>query len=69
MARKRKDNALGILAFIIGLPVLFANWLYDTLGMPTWLTYTLLLAVAITVLFAYFTKTAPEIQGDSDRKH
>ena len=56
MARKRKDNALGILAFIIGLPMLFANWLYDTLGMPTWLSYTLLIAVAGTVLLAYFAK-------------
>jgi restriction system protein len=56
MARKRKDNALGILAFIIALPVLFANWLYDTLGIPTWLTYTLLISAAVTVLITYFAK-------------
>ena len=56
MARKRKDKTLGIFAFIIGLPVLFANWLYDTLGIPTWFTYTLLICVAVIALFAYFAK-------------
>jgi restriction system protein len=56
MARKRKDHALSILALIIGLPVLFANWLYDMLGIPIWLTYTLLISAAVTALFAYFAK-------------
>jgi HJR/Mrr/RecB family endonuclease len=56
VARKRKNNALGILVLIIGLPVLFANWLHDKLGVPTWLIYTLLISVAVAALFAYFAE-------------
>ena len=55
MARKRKNSALGIL-LILGLPVLFANWLHDKLGMPTWLTYTLLISIAVAAFFVYFAE-------------
>jgi len=63
MSRKRKNNTLGILALIIGLPVLFANWLYDNLGMQTWLTYTLLIAIAVAALFAYFAAQSLKFRG------
>ena len=63
MARKRNDKALSILAVIIVLPVLFTNWLYDELGIPTWLTYTLLLSAVITALFAYCARQNKRIRA------
>jgi len=54
MARKYKNNAPGILLIIV--PVLLANWLSAKLGIPIWLTCTLLIPAAIAALFVYFAE-------------
>jgi HJR/Mrr/RecB family endonuclease len=55
MARKRKNNARGILVLIF-IILFLVNWLYDKLGIPTGLTYTLLISVAIAALLAHFAE-------------
>jgi restriction system protein len=54
MARKRKNNTFGRLVLIIGLSVFLANWLHDGFGIPTGLTYTLLIFTATVSLLVYF---------------
>ena len=56
MSKKRKDEALGVLAFILALPVLFANWLLDHAGIPPAVTYSLLIALAVVVGVALFIR-------------
>ena len=55
MARKKKnEEALGVLAFIIGVPILFANWIHDKIGIPQPVTYVVLGLSLIIGLWLYF---------------
>lgn len=57
MARKKKgEEALGILALILGAPVLFANWIHNKTGIPQAVTYVLLGSILVGGLWLYFSK-------------
>src|ERR1017187_7358952 len=57
MARRRKrDEALGILAFIIGAPIFFANWIHDKTGIPQLITYVVLGLILVGGLWLYFSQ-------------
>lgn len=54
--RKKNETALGILALILGAPILFANWIHDKTGIPQPVTYTLLGLIVIIGLWLYFSR-------------
>lgn len=57
MARRKKgDEALRILALIIGAPIFFANWIHDKTGIPQPVTYIVLGVVVVTGLYLYFAE-------------
>jgi restriction system protein len=53
MARKNSDTALGALALIIGAPILLADWIHRSLGIPQPVIYIALLIVAGTCIWKY----------------
>jgi HJR/Mrr/RecB family endonuclease len=57
MARKKKgEEALGILALIIGAPIFFANWIHEKTGVPQQVTYIVLAAIVIAALWFFFAQ-------------
>ena len=54
MARKKNNEALGILALIIGAPILLANWIHDKTGIPDRVTYMVLGLLVIVCVWRYF---------------
>src|ERR1700730_9244513 len=57
MARKKKgEEALGILALIIGAPIFFANWIREKTGIPQQVTYIVLAAIVIAALWLFFAQ-------------
>ncbi|HEV2045853.1 MAG TPA: restriction endonuclease [Chthoniobacterales bacterium] len=57
MARtKKNEEALGILALIVGAPILFANWLHDKIGIPQPVTYVSLGLILVVGLWLYFAE-------------
>jgi restriction system protein len=55
MTKKKKDEAIGVLALIVGAPVFFANWIHEKIGIPQPATYTLLVLCIIVGLWFYFS--------------
>jgi hypothetical protein len=57
MARKKKrEEALGILALILGAPILFANWIHDKTGIPQPVTYVVLGLILVIGLWFFFAE-------------
>lgn len=64
MARKKKsDEALGILALIIGAPIFFANWIHDKTGIPQAVTYVLLGLILVGGLWLYFSERSKRFRA------
>src|SRR5262245_51083708 len=53
IVRKTLPTALAVIA---GLSIAVANWLRDALGIPTWVTYALIIILAAGLLYLYFAE-------------
>jgi HJR/Mrr/RecB family endonuclease len=55
MSRKKKNNVLGVLGIIIACTVGLATWIQDKVGVPEFITYTVMGLLLGLCLWVYFT--------------
>lgn len=65
MARRREANQAlgGILLFIVSLPIFFADWVQETLGIPQAVTYVLLAGTFLWLLSRYVDKQDARVRA------